>query len=148
MYTLDTNVLIYAVDRSAGSKHRLAAEIVDRSVEGPCVLTLQALAEFVYAVTRKTLVPRREAVAHARDWLRIFRIATADAAALDAAYIAVEAERFGLFDALLLATARGAGCTVALSEDMHDGAALNGIVVRNPFAGGAIPEDLRPLLGP
>jgi predicted nucleic acid-binding protein len=52
-----------------------------------------------------------------------------------------------LFDALLLATAREAGCTVALSEDMHDGAALGGIVVRNPFADGALADDLRPLLG-
>ena len=147
LYTLDTNILIYAVDGSAGRKHQLAADIVDRSVERPCILTLQALAEFVYAVTRKTMVPRRQAIAQARDRLRVFRIATADTAALDAAYTAVEEGRFGLFDALLLASAGGAGCTFALSEDMHDGAALDDIVVCNPFAGSAVPEDLRSLIG-
>jgi predicted nucleic acid-binding protein len=52
-----------------------------------------------------------------------------------------------LFDALLLATARQAGCTVALSEDMHDGARLDGIVVRNPFANRTLAHDVRPLLG-
>jgi predicted nucleic acid-binding protein len=146
-YTLDTNILIYAVDRSAGSKHQVAIDIVDRSTERPCILTVQALAEFVFAVTRKALVPRHEAVAQARDWLRAFPIVAADATALDVAYAAFEKERFGLFDALLLATARQAGCSIALSEDMHDGAALDGIVVRNPFAGQALVNDLRPLLG-
>jgi predicted nucleic acid-binding protein len=146
-YTLDADILIYAVDRSAGTKHRLAVEIVDRSIERSCVLTLQGLAEFVFAVTRKALVPRREAVAQARDWLRVFPIIAADASALETACTAVEAGRFGLYDALLLATASRAGCTVALSEDMHDGARLDAIVARNPFANGELAPDLRPLLG-
>jgi predicted nucleic acid-binding protein len=146
-YTLDTNVLIYAMDRSAGAKHSLAVEIVDRSIERPCVLTVQALAEFVHAVTRKNLVPRRDAVVQARDWLAAFEVVTADTKALDAAYTAMTAGAFGLFDALLLATAREAGCTIALSEDMGDGAALDGITVRNPLRGDVLPDDLLPLLG-
>jgi hypothetical protein len=52
-----------------------------------------------------------------------------------------------LFDALLLATARNAGCAVALSEDMHDGGTPLGITVRNPFVAGGLPDDLRALLG-
>jgi hypothetical protein len=48
---------------------------------------------------------------------------------------------------LLLATAQQAGCSIVLSEDMHDGAKLDGIVVRNPFGQRALAEDLRPLLG-
>jgi len=146
-YTLDTNILIYAVDRSAGDKHRLAADIVDRSVERPCILTLQAMAEFVFAVTRKALVPTRDAVAQARNWIAVFPIAAADGKALEAAYAAVEAGKFGLFDALLLATARRAGCSFALSEDMQDGSSLDGVVVRNPLRGGRIPDDLRSLVG-
>jgi predicted nucleic acid-binding protein len=146
-YTLDTNVLIYAVDPSEGRKHAIGAQIVDRSVELPCILTVQALAEFVAVATRRRMRSRADAVAQARDWLRLFPIVGADASALDAAYTAVAEGRFALFDALLLTTARQAGCTVALSEDMHDGAALDGIVVRNPFADGGPADDLRPLLG-
>jgi predicted nucleic acid-binding protein len=48
---------------------------------------------------------------------------------------------------LLLATARQAGCSIVLSEDMHEGARLDGMVVRNPFADRALVDDLRPLLG-
>jgi len=146
-YTLDTNILIYAVDRSAGERHGLAVEIVDRSIEQGCIMTLQAFAEFVFAVTRKNLVPRREAVAQARDWLAVFSIVTADVRALDAAYSAMEAHQFSLFDALLLATARNAGCTIAISEDMHDGGTLLGVTVRNTFVAGGLPDDLRALLG-
>jgi predicted nucleic acid-binding protein len=105
------------------------------------------LAEFVFAVTKKALVPRDRALAQARDWLRVFPIVAADQYALDLAYTAIEQERFGLFDALLLASARRAGCSIALSVDMHDGAELDGIVVRNPFGQRALAEDLRPLLG-
>jgi predicted nucleic acid-binding protein len=146
-YTLDTNILIYAVDRSAGDKHRLATAIVDSSVERPCVLTLQALAEFVFAVTRMDLVPRREAVAQARNWLIVFPIVAADGRAFDAACSAMLTGRLSMFDALLIATAREAGCTFLLSEDMQDGAEFDGLVVRNPLRGDRLPEDLAPLLG-
>jgi predicted nucleic acid-binding protein len=146
-YTLDTNVLVYAVDPSEGEKHDVAARVVDQSIELPCILTVQALAEFVSVAARRRMKSRADAVAQARDWLRVFPTVAADARALEAAYTAVEEGRFALFDALLLATARDAGCTMALSEDMHDGAALDGIVVRNPFADGGLAADLRPLLG-
>jgi predicted nucleic acid-binding protein len=90
---------------------------------------------------------RADAVAQARNWLRVFPIVAADGNSLEAAYGAIEQERFGLFDALLLATAAQAGCTIALSEDMHDGPTLGDIVVRNPFAYEGLADDLRPLLG-
>jgi predicted nucleic acid-binding protein len=146
-YTLDTNILVYAVDPAEGWKHQVATGIVDRSIERSCILTVQALAEFVAAATRRGMKSRADAVAQARDWLRVFPIVAADGNALEAAYRAIEQERFGLFDALLLATAAQAGCTIAISEDMHDGARLDGIEVRNPFADRALAEDLRPLLG-
>jgi predicted nucleic acid-binding protein len=146
-YTLDTNILIYAVDPAEGWKHQAATTIVDCSIERSCVLTVQSLAEFVAVATRRGRRSRADAVAQARDWLRVFPIVAADRYALDLAYTAIEQERFGLFDALLLATARQAGCSIVLSEDMHDGAKLDGIVVRNPFGQRALVEDLRPLLG-
>ena len=53
--------------------------------------------------------------------------------------------RFSYWDALLLATLARAGCSVVLSEDMHDGAARCA-VVRDPFAGDRLPDDLEALL--
>ena len=37
------------------------------------------------------------------------------------------------FDALLIVTARRAGCTTFLSEDLQHGRDFDGITIRNPF---------------
>lgn len=108
---------------------------------------MQALAEFVFAVTSKGLVPVPEAVAQARNWLAAFPIVSADTKALDAAYSVVMTGRLSLFDALLVATAREVGRTILISEDMQDGATFDGLVVRNPFRADRLPEELRSLLG-
>jgi len=50
-FTLDTNVLVYAVDRLAGEKHRIALDIVRRAQGADLVLTLQSLAELFRALT-------------------------------------------------------------------------------------------------
>ncbi len=67
-FTLDTNLLVYSVDATAGVRHQLAIEIVDRATERDCCLTLQALSEFYAAVTRKGMVPAAEAAAQAENW--------------------------------------------------------------------------------
>ena len=146
-YSIDTNILVYSVDRREGDKHQRAVDIVDRSVDLDCVLTGQSIAEFVVVATSRRMLSKPDAIAQARDWRLLFPVVTASASAFDAALGAFEAGRFGLWDALLLATAREAGCTTLLSEDMQDGAALDGIAVRNPLRGGELPDDLRPLLG-
>ncbi len=146
-YSIDTNILVYAVDRGEGAKHLRALDIVDRSVERDCVLTVQALAEFIAAATRRRTLSKSDAIAQARGWMRLFPVVAGSASAFSTALTAFAAGRFGLWDALLLATASEAGCRIALSEDMGDGASLDGITVRNPLRGAALPDDLRPLLG-
>jgi predicted nucleic acid-binding protein len=146
-YTLDTNVLVYAVERSEGWKHELAVEIVNRSIDRPCVLTLQALAEFVAVISRKRIDERPFAIGQARDWLSLFPVTAATRHAFTAALGAFEAGQVALWDALLLATAKEAGCTIALSENMHDGGTLLGMTIRNPFRAGGPAKDLQALLG-
>ena len=75
--SLDTNILVYAMDRDAGERHALASEIVDRAVDSDCVLTLQSLCEFYAAVTGKGKMPRKEAEAQINDWLELFPVASA-----------------------------------------------------------------------
>jgi len=81
-----------------------------------------------------------------RDWMLLFPIAAADAAALDGALVAVEHGGFSFWDALLMATAEGAGCTAVISEDMADGAAIGSATVRHPFAGDGLADAVLPLL--
>lgn len=133
-FTLDTNLLVYSVDNSAGPRHRAAIEIVDRATERDCYLTLQALSEFYAVVTRKGMVRRPEAAAQAENWLAAFRCVTASAEAARSALADAAAGRASYWDALLLATAREAGCAVLLSEDLADGADFAGIRIHNPFS--------------
>lgn len=52
--TLDTNILIYAIDKNAKAKHRKAMEIMEDAMYQDCVLTLQSLSEFFAVATKKT----------------------------------------------------------------------------------------------
>ncbi len=59
--SLDTNILVYAMDRDAGERHMLAMEVLDQAVESDCILTTQALGEFFHVVTRKNGMPAKDA---------------------------------------------------------------------------------------
>ncbi len=55
---VDTNVLLYAYDRSAGSRHRRSAQLVgDLGTARRGVLSVQVLQEFYVNATRKNAEP-------------------------------------------------------------------------------------------
>jgi predicted nucleic acid-binding protein len=56
-FSIDTNILVYNIDKDAGTRHEQSRPLVDALVDRDCVLTLQALAEFFHAVTRKNKMP-------------------------------------------------------------------------------------------
>jgi predicted nucleic acid-binding protein len=146
-FTLDSNILVYAVDRSARERHESAVEMLARASRRDFVLIPQALAEFFSAATRKRLAPRDLATAQLQDWLDAFPVA-AGPTARSVLTAAKATPHFQFFDALLLATAGAAGCSALISEDMHPGAVLGGVRVVAAFdpAGGIAPE-ARALLG-
>ena len=133
-FSLDTNILVYACDRDAGARHRAGKEILARAAGRDCVLTVQALAEFFHVTTRRGKLTTSVASAFVGDWLELFEIASADDAALLDAMDVVVAHRLAFWDALLLATARGHGCSAIFSEDMQDGRRLGGLQIIDPFA--------------
>jgi predicted nucleic acid-binding protein len=147
-FTLDTNLLVYAIDSAAGNRHQLSREIVQYAVRFDCWLTLQAVSEFYAAVTRKGIVPPADAAAQAVDWLDLFPCAAASDGAVRTALADAAAGRASYWDALLLATAGEAGCVAILTEDLADGAELGGVRIHNPFAaGGGLTGPARRLLG-
>ncbi len=135
-FSLDTNILVTAVDRDAGERHQRSRELMGQAAQRDCVLTLQALAEFFHVTTRKNLLEPSRASAFVRDWLDVFHVTSADDTALIDAMDAVEEHRLAFWDAMLWATARQIGCAAILSEDMQDGRRLSGVEIINPF----IPE--------
>ena len=132
-FSLDTNILVYAVDLNSGLRHDEAVEMVGQAAKCDCVLTIQSLAEFFRATTRKGLLDPAHAGAFVRDWLGLFDIASADDQALVDAMDAVEEHGLSFWDAMLWATARRARCSAILTEDLQDGRRLGGVRFLNPF---------------
>jgi predicted nucleic acid-binding protein len=147
-FTLDTNILVYSVDRTEGLRHDLSRDIVVRAVRGNCWLTLQAISEFYSAVTRKRIMLAPQAAALAETWLTAFRCAPASPGAVRRALTDARLGRASYWDALLVATADEIGCNVVLTEDLTDGAIFGGITVHHPFApSGGLTERASVLLG-
>ncbi len=146
-FSLDTNILVYAVDRDGGERHSRSVELVGRAARRDCVLTLQALAEFFHATTRKGLLTPSQAGDFVRDWLEVFEVASANEAALVDAMNAVDEHRLSFWDALLWATTRQVGCSAVVTEDMQHGRRLGGVAFIDPFAADAATL-MAPMLDP
>jgi predicted nucleic acid-binding protein len=134
-FSLDTNVLVYAVDIDAGERHGRLRELVDRAIDVDCVLTLQVLGEFFHAVTRNGRKPTREAAEQVRDWQTLFPVVAAQAEDFDRAVMAVLRHGLTFWDAMLWSTAKAACVTVLLTEDFQRDRVLEGVRFRNPFGG-------------
>lgn len=130
---LDTNILVYAVDIDAADKHGIALGIVESLTDRSCILVLQTLAEFFHVTARKNLLSVDDAEAFIASWRDAFPVAAADIDSLGSAIRIVRQRKWSFWDAMLVATARNAGCAVLISEDMHAGP-IDGLEILNPFA--------------
>jgi predicted nucleic acid-binding protein len=129
----DTNVLLYADDKSAPAKQRRSRDLVaEHRQAGTGVISLQVLQEYFVNVTRKLDVDPRIA----RRKLQL--LAELDVAIPDVGDVlaAIDLHRlhgFSFWDALILRSAQQSGCSILLSEDFHDGLEIDGVKIVNPF---------------
>jgi predicted nucleic acid-binding protein len=131
---VDTNVLIYAHDIEAGTKHETARAVI-RELWGwrAGVLSTQVLQEFYVNVTRKIARPLARPSARAVvDSYTVWCIDTT-AADISAAFRIEEEAGIGFWDALIVAAARKAGAGRILSEDLNSGQIIAGVRIENPF---------------
>lgn len=132
---VDSNVLVYLHDRSAGSKQSRAREIVDELWESRrgC-LSIQVLQEFYVNVTRK--VPRPlspETARGAMDSLSVWTLHHPRFADLIAASEVQERYQISFWDGMIVRSAVALSCGVIWSEDLNDGQVYEGVRVVNPF---------------
>ena len=145
-FTLDTNILIYAVDAREGRKRALAARIIAAAAGLDCPLALQVVGEFYAAATAKLKLTPRDAAARAAQLIAGFESFGYSIHAVRAALDEASKGRFSYWDGVLLAAAAEAGCTTIFSEDMADGARFGSIVVANPFRRNQISPHARAIL--
>ncbi len=133
-YSLDANIIFYALDAGAGERHRIAMSVWAGMRHGPCMLAVQTLCETYWAVHRKRpqqIEPARRLLTLASERIPIVAAQASDF--MDT--ITVQAGRpVHFWDALLASTLRRNGCKVLLTEDVQDRTRDNGLQYVNPFA--------------
>lgn len=134
-YFLDTNILVYAYDRSAGKKHSLAKQLLEACWENEngC-LSLQVLQEFYITVTRKIANPleshlARQIVADLAQW----RLHTPKSSNLLQAIDLQQSYQLSFWDAQVVQSAASLGCQQLLSEDLSHNQMYGAVQVINPF---------------
>lgn len=132
---LDTNVLVYAVDASAGVKRTRAQAVLAEADPSHLVLSAQVLAEFYVVVTRKlaTPLPERDAAAAVSELSRL-KVVPLDADLIADAIALARKAHLSLWDGMVIRAAAEAGCERVLTEDLSDGRTIAGVRIENPFA--------------
>jgi predicted nucleic acid-binding protein len=130
---IDSNVLVYADDRSAGPKRERARALISGAMLARTgVLSLQVLQEYFSVATKKLGLP----AAAARR--RVALVSRLDVVILGVQDVlaAIDLHRlhgFSIWDALVIRAALNAGCRVLYSEDLQDGRRIEGLEIVNPF---------------
>jgi predicted nucleic acid-binding protein len=131
---VDTNVLVYAFDTSAGYKQMIAGQLLERLWEsGSGCLSVQVLQEFFVIVTRKVAHPLStdEAADRVREFTR-WRIFAPGAQDILTAIALQKQMRINFWDAMVVRAAAESGCDALWTEDLS-GQVFGGVQVRNPF---------------
>ncbi|RLB52532.1 MAG: hypothetical protein DRI34_14595 [Deltaproteobacteria bacterium] len=132
-YFIDTNVLVYANDRSSPDKLKTARALLAHALSSRrgCLST-QVLQEFFVVVTRKAGVSPGNARA------QILHLTCLDVVEIDADLVlgAIDLhllDRISFWDALIVKSARAGGCGTLFSEDLKHGRRHDGVRVHDPF---------------
>ncbi len=133
---LDTNILVYAHDASAGAKRAAARALINRLIgERSGLLSIQVLMEFYVTVTGKLAkrIPGATAAAIVEDFgtWRVFSPVVED---IGAAASLADRYAINFWDAMIVRAAQALEASVIWSEDLN-AQQYAGISLRNPFTG-------------
>jgi predicted nucleic acid-binding protein len=132
---VDTNILMYAHDATAGAKHERAKLLVeDLWRSGSGAISTQVLQELCVNLRRRTGRKLDGEIIQeiVKDYLSWEVVVNTGDSILEA--LAIE-DRYGIsfWDALVVQAAEASGATVLYSEDLSNGQTYGSIRVVNPF---------------
>lgn len=134
-YFVDTNILLYAHDRSAGPKHHRALHLIDQLwASGEGVLSTQVLQELCLNLRRKVSPPLSTADVHnfIEDYLAWEIVTNSPESSLRALELETRYQT-SFWHALILHAAEVAGADVLYSEDLCSGQSYGSVTVVNPL---------------
>lgn len=133
MIVFDTNVLLYACDRSDPRRQQIAVELIANSADG--VLLWQVACEFVAAsrkLSAQGFTPL-DAWNRLTEFLGLLPLVLPTPAVLEHARRLHVSQGVSFWDALILAACAEAGVDTLYSEDVPGTTALGALQVVNPF---------------
>ncbi|MDP1632313.1 MAG: PIN domain-containing protein [Caulobacter sp.] len=139
---VDSNVVIYSLDRRTPEKRRAAQAWLSRlGLSGQMTMSPQVINEAYAVLTLKHRLDPvtdgvRAVLARFDQWVT----APLDFDTVLAAWALQDRYAVRIWDALLLASANAAGCDGFLSEDLNDGQRYGTVQAINPFR--HTPEDV------
>jgi predicted nucleic acid-binding protein len=132
---VDTNILVYAHDLSAGDRHAKVSSVIEGLWEAETgVLSTQVLQEFYVTVTRKIKNPLKPA--EAREIIRNYLAWPMQINDLETTIRASEIEEknnLSFWDALIVAAALRLQAKKIITEDLNHGQIIEGILIENPL---------------
>jgi predicted nucleic acid-binding protein len=132
---VDTNILIYAHDVSAGDKHAAAKNLIEDLWEkNTGCLSIQVMQEFYVSVTLKVPLPLNalEATEIIRD-LAYWRVHEPK---IEDVLNAIELQghhQISFWDAMIVQSALQLECNLMWSEDLNPGQVYDSVKLVNPF---------------
>lgn len=132
---VDTNIIVYAHDNSAGQKHNVARNILLNLWEArQGILSTQVLQEFFYIITKKITHPlnvqsARELIGFFLKWDIIINNGDSILEAIDIH----QKYKLSFWDSMIIESAIRGNANLLLSEDLSDGLAIEDVIIKNPF---------------
>ncbi len=132
-YFVDSNVFLYAREEQDSKKADRARDWLRYLVASRMVVTnLQVLNEVANVLLKRGQLPT-ERVFEVVDELALLGAQPISMETVTAARMLRFETGYAWWDCLLLASSVELGCKTFLSEDLHDGRAIRGLTVVNPF---------------
>jgi predicted nucleic acid-binding protein len=139
MNAIDTNVLLYSVDRNEPAKQLIAQQSLLQlgSAAEPTFLLWQVLGELTQQLRRwrdQGRLTATEFAQHVPAFRHLFPLTLPTAQAFDSALNLADRFTLSHWDSMLLGACQAPGATRLYAEDMGASRMIDGIQLINPFA--------------
>lgn len=130
---VDTNILVYAFDVTAGQKRERSAALLRQLwVDHAGCVSVQVLLEFYVAASRRLRMGDTDIRRCVEDYGAWFVHSPSFQDVVEAVDLHQRRE-ISVWDAMIIQSARRMGCLTVWSEDLQHGGTYDGVQVRNPF---------------
>lgn len=131
---IDTNILVYADSPDAPTKQSQALKLLRQLGETRSgVISTQVLNEYCNVSLTKLKLPHNTLRTRLAFWQKQFEVCLVTPEIVAQAVDLHQLRSISYYDALIVASAQVANCTVLYSEDMNTGEMMGGVELVNPF---------------